>query len=168
MPKVVLTSVEPIGDDCSLDLDVARNLLSAHERERATAFQFDLHRNRYQRGRGLLRTMLGKLLDSPPSHLVIDEEKLGKPYVKESPLSFNLSHSNDLAFFAFSFDLRRLGVDIELTTRDADVHRLSEHYFSAKEAENVASKIDNFFRIWTAKEARMKLTGEGLHLITGL
>ena len=169
MPHEVILSIESIGDDSPIPVDSGAQLLSPVEMEKANSFRFQIHRKRYIRGRALLRTKLGRLLNSSASEIVIEEEKRGKPFVPGSNLSFNLSHSEDLAMFAFSNSLARLGVDIERFDRDSDIEGLSEHCFTPRECRELqelprAERRVLFFRIWTAKEARMKLTGEGMHL----
>jgi 4'-phosphopantetheinyl transferase len=169
MPDQVYVSLESIGNDASINVEFAKSLLSHPEQARAELFRFEIHRNRYIRGRSLLRVKLGELLATRPDALVIKEMERGKPFIPDHNLAFNVSHSGDLAIYTFSFTLSRLGVDIEKLDREVEWEQLSQHYFTEGERLELQKVSPDksrqlFFKIWTAKEARMKLTGEGLYL----
>ncbi|MCD7835951.1 MAG: 4'-phosphopantetheinyl transferase superfamily protein [Lachnospiraceae bacterium] len=89
----------------------------------------------------------------------------GKPYIKERPFFYNISHSGDYVFCAVSD--REIGVDIQKKV-PADFVRLAERFFSDREAGALRESSDDssvrelFYRLWTRKEALGKLTGEGL------
>ena len=85
----------------------------------------------------------------------------GKPHLLNDHYHFSLSHSGQYAAFAdSSFPI---GIDIE-QTRKADF-RIAEAYFSSQELQFLQNSPDPdsaFFMVWTAKEAYLKMTGEGL------
>lgn len=106
----------------------------------------------------------------------------GKPYFKESVLKeektlfFSLSHSGDFVLCALSDE--EVGADIQRIP-DADTKKIlreeqiAERFFTEQERiwyqqEDVAAsflpeqKRWRFYRIWAAKEAYMKWTGNGL------
>ncbi|NJM84101.1 MAG: 4'-phosphopantetheinyl transferase superfamily protein [Tabrizicola sp.] len=158
----------PIGDDTAIALPQARDLLSDHETERAARFRFDRDRNRYIRGRAFLRQRLGAATGVAPARLVLAEGPRGKPGLVGHDLRFNLSHSGDVAVLALS---RRgpVGIDLEFIDRQADTAGLAQRCFLGQELDvlNRLSPTEHrtrFFAFWTAKEARMKLTGEGMWL----
>lgn len=73
----------------------------------------------------------------------------GKPYHAGNPLYFNLSHSGNLTAAAVSE--REIGLDIQLrdeAPRPAIFRRLTP-----------AEKQEDFFKLWTAKEAYVKYKG---------
>ena len=90
----------------------------------------------------------------------------GKPYLKNSNLFFNLSHSGEYAVCAISqFEV---GCDIEkISDRGLKV---AKRFFFKDEYENIAAgstveeQSDMFFRYWTMKESFMKVTGLGMKL----
>jgi 4'-phosphopantetheinyl transferase len=92
------------------------SLLSGDERARAERFTFQEHRDRYAVGRGLLRTLLSGYLGEEPSRIAFAYGPQGKPEVAGAggarSVEFNLSHSGDMAVYAFSRG-RRLGIDME-------------------------------------------------------
>ena len=74
----------------------------------------------------------------------------GKPYFKDIPLYFSISHSGDFVIAAFSE--REVGADIE---KIREIPRgVAERFFTKRE-----QKCD-FFDIWTKKEACGKCIGD--------
>jgi 4'-phosphopantetheinyl transferase len=81
-------------------------------------------------------------------------------------LRFNLSHSRQLALFAFSREME-VGIDVEYVRPDSIVEYITDQIFSPAEramfrasSENIQSEM--FFSCWTHKEAYVKARGEGL------
>ena len=85
----------------------------------------------------------------------------GKPYTSICPIS--ISHSGENVLVGISEN--DIGVDIEVI-KPFD-KRLISRYFTKSEQEFIKTD-DDFFKIWTVKEAFLKLTGEGLKGITKL
>ena len=89
----------------------------------------------------------------------------GKPQLAGSPLHFNISHSGDLALIALAHV--ELGVDVELP-RPRRTDAIARRFYAPGEVERLfaiedaAARADAFFRLWTCKEAFLKVTGEGL------
>lgn len=145
-------------------------LLSKEEVLRAGRFYFQKDRRSFIVARGVLRILLGRYLGIRPDLAEFGSEPNGKPILCGAydfkSLSFNISHSHNLAVFAFS-NLRNLGVDVEHVHIMNDFHEIADHYFHPKESEvlqNISPSIKNdaFFDCWTRKEAFIKATGEGM------
>ncbi|MBR4291153.1 MAG: 4'-phosphopantetheinyl transferase superfamily protein [Oscillospiraceae bacterium] len=86
----------------------------------------------------------------------------GKPYFKESPLHFSISHTRNHAFCVLSS--RPVGIDAEEKNRNINL-RLAEKILSDRERsrfETAKDPRDVLLRLWILKEAAAKLTGEGL------
>jgi len=146
----------------------ARALLSAAEAARADRFRFARDRDRYVRGRGFLRRQLAAATGRPAAGLALIEGPQGKPALACGAVEFNLSHSGALAVLAIS-TAGPVGIDVEHIDRMVDVAGLAETCFTAAERAvldrlDAAARPRQFFLFWTAKEARMKLTGEGMAL----
>lgn len=144
--------------------------LSADERDRAARFHQARDRERFVAGRGLLRQLLGRYLQTTPEQLVFDYNVHGKPALAapfaDSGLQFNLAHSHDLALFAFTRG-RAVGVDVEAVTPDLEIEPLLPRICTAEElaawqALPVESQRRAFFSLWTRKEALSKALGMGL------
>jgi 4'-phosphopantetheinyl transferase len=148
--------------------------LSRDESERASRFHFERDRNRYIAGRGLLRTVLGKYLQTPPAEVPLVYGPNGKPLLQAASyrqtIHFNLAHSQNLALLAVTY-AGQIGVDVEAVRPLSDAHELVNRFFSARESDTFESvpqsaKPEAFFNLWTRKEAWLKATGEGIgHLL---
>ncbi len=82
-------------------------------------------------------------------------EESGKPYTDKAHIS--ISHSRDRVLVGICSS--PIGVDIEYL-RFYD-KRLIDRYFSKEEKAFIKCDED-FFKVWTVKEAYLKLSGEGL------
>lgn len=86
----------------------------------------------------------------------------GKPSLKELPnVHFNLSHCKEAVACVISD--KPIGVDIEALGRYSE--RLARYTMNEREFEEINQAEDRdvaFTRLWTMKEAAMKLTGEGI------
>lgn len=142
------------------------SLLAADEITRANKFLFEHLRTRYVMGRGMLRLLLGHYLDRPAQAIHLAYGPQGKPHLPDGNMPFNLSHSKDLALYAFSLD-RQVGIDVEQIRTLEDRDPIAERFFSAPEAAHLLS-LDGpdqdraFFECWTRKEAYIKAIGDGL------
>lgn len=157
-----------LGDDRDIALAAAWPLLSGDEAARARRFHFDRDRHRYVRGRGFLRRLLGQNTGQAAASLTLATGPQGKPFLPDHALWFNLSHSGDLAVLALSSS-GPVGIDVEFVDRVVDSGGLAQRCFCPHEIDALmalpeAARPARFFAYWTAKEARMKLTGEGMTL----
>ena len=82
----------------------------------------------------------------------------GKPYLQNEDIHFNISHAENWVVCAVS-DCE-VGLDIQPLSpvRPAVLRRC----FMLKEQEWIGNNAERFTRLWTMKEAYMKLTGTGL------
>ncbi len=84
----------------------------------------------------------------------------GKPYFKELPLDFSVSHTGSL--WVCAMDTRPVGIDVQ-AFRKCRYAKIAKRYYTSDEQEYVSAMGEaGFFRIWTRKEAYAKYTGEGL------
>ena len=95
------------------------------------------------------------------SREILRAEK-GKPYFKELPLQFSVSHTEDLWVCLISDGKDPVGVDIQ-QIKETRRERVAERYFTDEEKEYLnENDEDVFFELWTRKEAYAKYTGRGL------
>jgi 4'-phosphopantetheinyl transferase len=158
-----------------LDLPAARieallPLLAPDERGRADRFRSGQLRDRFIAGRGLLRTILSRYLQTAPADMRFEYEPHGKPVLVRSAaqpeISFNVSHSHGLTLIAVAAGLA-IGVDLEQVRPVHNLARLVERFFAPEERRQwdglgEASRPLAFFYGWTRKEAWLKATGSGL------
>ncbi|GFE68451.1 4'-phosphopantetheinyl transferase superfamily protein [Chroococcus sp. FPU101] len=143
--------------------------LSDDEKERAIRFRFAEHRRRFIAARGGLREILGDYLNLAPQDVKFEYNAKGKPLLCSSlnrELQFNVSHSQDLALYGVA-QSQKIGVDLEYVRTVKDLEHIAERFFCPSEAAILKTlsspeREKAFFGIWTAKEAYLKATGEGI------
>lgn len=153
-----------------------KNILSSDELARSDRFKFAIHRDRYIVARAYLRCFLADYTGIPAPEICFTYSDRGKPAIanlaftssrtSSASLHFNLSHSEDLAIYCFATSYL-VGVDLEYLLKKIDCDRIAERFFSQQEAKLIQNlpekqKKQTFFQLWTAKEAYLKATGEGL------
>jgi phosphopantetheinyl transferase len=118
------------------------------------------------------REALGRILaealgEAEPPELMADEN--GKPRLAVEPgrLSFNLSHSGELALVALAPGGIDVGVDVERVKERRALARLAARWLPKDDAAAVAAvppaeQAAVFYPAWTRHEARVKCTGVGL------
>lgn len=147
-----------------------KSYLTPAEIEKVYKYKFDKDRSRFIVGRALLRKMLGNILDFDPYQIKIESDNYGKLFLSNQEqlhLHFNLSHSEDYIIYAFCFK-DEIGIDIEIIDSSINHLEIAKNYFSANEIAYLENsndqnrRVEEFFRIWTRKEALLKAMGIGL------
>src|SRR6266571_896189 len=109
--------------------------LSADEQDRARCFYFEQARTRFIVARGFLRRILSYYLGIEPGQLQFRYGDYGKPALAES------SNAGSLRF-----------------------NLSHSHELAAFRALHPNERYEAFFKLWTRKEAYLKVTGAGLSL----
>jgi 4'-phosphopantetheinyl transferase len=169
MPPLLDDIVQVWRVDLAQPLDVEdrlRDLLSDDERARADRFYFPHLRTHYISARGALRILLGGLSGREPAELTFAYAQHGKPFLPESELQFNVSHSGEVGLIAVAHG-RRIGVDVELIRNLPDAEDVARRFFAPSEVEEYLSlpidrRPEGFYNAWTRKEAFIKAVGDGL------
>ena len=133
--------------------------LSEEEKIRASRFVKKEVMYSYQYQRHLLRSLLSNWLDTSPEKINITCNPFGKPELRNADFYFNYSRSgNQLAFY---FGPTEGGIDIETIRPSAPFKEIAKQHFHSNE-QNFMSTDEDFFTIWTRKEAVLKALGTGL------
>lgn len=119
--------------------------------------------------------LLEFLRDRRPIPLAYVYGKEGKPYFKDLPFYFNLSHSGSYVLCVISAE--EIGADIQQHS-GKNVGKLARRFFSGRECialEQMGRELERaaleqaigererlFYRLWARKEAYGKLTGKGI------
>jgi 4'-phosphopantetheinyl transferase len=150
--------------------------LTGGERERAAGIMGRCERTLWSRSRGVLRELLARYLQGETGDVELTIGAHGKPELpvdadRHTNLFFNLSHSRDLALYAFSVD-KPVGVDVQVAQgarpgRTVDEVDLARRAFGEHEAERLnliepARREQEFLRAWTRYEAELKRLGKGI------
>ncbi len=125
-------------------------------------------RQEFRAGRRLVHFLLSLYLGPKrASEIKIISSPRGKPYLSSPELHFSLSHSRGRVALALS-SLGPVGLDIE-KIRPVRIEQLAQRVFTPGELRAMEAlpmtgrhREDYFFWRWTCKEARVKLSGEGL------
>jgi 4'-phosphopantetheinyl transferase len=145
-------------------------LLNQEEQDRYRRFHFDHDRHTYLAAHTLVRMTLSRYAACSPASWRFIRGPHGKPEIKPAAdlpaLGFNLSHTKGLVACSVALDCI-CGVDVEKIRPMKDMAGIAETVFSNAEIEawesaDEAEKPDNFFKLWTLKEAYIKATGQGL------
>lgn len=91
----------------------------------------------------------------------------GKPYI-EGFERFSISHTGGI--WAVLIDTRECGLDIQLGKK-CDIAAIAKRMYASEDAENIASlneedpdkAFDEFFRLWTRREALVKAIGGSVY-----
>lgn len=146
--------------------DSLMRTLPSEERDRASNLTPPAAR-RFIIARGILRALLAGFTGAPPEKLRFRYGSSGKPSLMDrDDIHFNISHSADLALFAFSPD-RPVGVDVE---NERPVRRLldvAQRFMSEDELRSLVDASPDernaaFLRSWVVREARLKAEGKGV------
>lgn len=114
----------------------------------------------------LMPLWLSELLGHVP---LIERTEAGKPYIADSALQFNFSHSPHWFALSWRIGHEPVGVDIEDLGRRPSFAALAERYFHVAEksvwlAADASESAAVWLQIWTRKEAVLKAHGLGLRL----
>lgn len=149
---------------CNIQIaESVKGYLTGEELQKAARFKFQEDQWRSIAARGVLRLLLGKHLDT----IEFGTTEYGKPFLKgSSGIEFNVAHSGDFVVIAMARD-RQIGVDIERIRPNIEVENIAHRFFFREERAwllREPNRLENFYRLWTAKESVMKAVGLGLSM----
>ena len=144
-----------------LDWESSLDVLSEQRRQQVLQFKHEQGRRECVAAYLLLKQALREeygITENP----VFDYGEHGKPSIVGHPeIHFNLSHCRQAAVCAVSN--RPVGIDVESIGRYKD--SLAEYTMNASELRQIqeaACPEEEFIRLWTMKEAVLKLSGDGI------
>ena len=141
-------------------------LLSEDEKSRAARLKSAPAARRQFVSRGILRVLLGCYLGAAPESLAFGISPHGKPFLtcpQNPPLAFNLAHSDGLLLVAIGGP-EQVGIDVEKLDTAIDYSSIAGIMFCDEEQQNLShsqTPIQDFYKLWTAKEAILKASGKG-------
>jgi len=152
----------PEHDKLLIELE---KLLSIEEKTKATNYKFEQHKKRFIITRGFLRKVLAFYLQCNAADIEILTTNKGKPFIDNSTIEFNVSHSGDYSVIAVTKN-KPIGVDIE-KAKDTFNENIAKRIFSKEENQYLMSlpeekRANAFFTIWAKKEAYIKLHGKSI------
>ncbi len=143
------------------DWQAALPLLSEQRRQQVLQFKHELGRKTCAAVYQLLREGLRKEFGYTEKP-VFEYGTHGKPYIADRPdIHFNMSHCREAAFCVVSN--RRVGIDVESIRmfKESLVNYTMNEEEVAQIRQSRHPEVE-FIRLWTMKEAILKLTGDGI------
>lgn len=152
------------------------SLLSPDERQLLDRLRIPSKKAESLVARGLLRHILGQLLQLDPRSLRFTAGPHGKPELTLAPtpghnqrIYFNVSHTRNRVLLAISLD-HPVGIDVEFVRPKISHEELAQRFFTPTEHAAIRSlppppapdQRAAFFRCWTRKEAILKALGSGI------
>jgi 4'-phosphopantetheinyl transferase len=175
-----MTATEPAAVDVWL-IDLAGRdvlpllpLLDPAERVRADRYRAEPARRLFIASRAAQRTLAARYLGTHPAGVRLARHcpqcgstEHGRPHLPDDPdLDFSVTHTGELVALAYRRG-GRVGIDVEAVDRAVDVPGMARTVLSEPEAAQLRGtaepgRLAAFYRLWTRKEATVKLTGHGL------
>lgn len=153
--KIYSINVNDLSDE---DLRLGFEQMSDERKESVMRMQNKKKRNLRICADALCRKAISEFCGVNADEIQIALSPFGKPYIKNLPVYFSISHSGDFAVCAVSNE--EIGIDIEQIRQ---VHpRIHEKFCTESEAEYIRTTENGIFKIWTLKEAYFKCIGTGL------
>jgi 4'-phosphopantetheinyl transferase len=153
------------------DMQQLTRMLSECERTRANRVIPARDRDRFVAVHAAVRGILDRYLCGGLGRSEFDYGPYGKPELQRfgcpsDCLTFNLSHSQDVALCAIALG-RRVGVDAEYRRAGISIDKIAEQICSPTEYQSFTEipsdqRETAFFQCWARKEACAKATGVGL------
>jgi|WetSurMetagenome_2_1015567.scaffolds.fasta_scaffold00486_2 phosphopantetheine--protein transferase-like protein len=139
--------------------------ISPEERLRAGKMIVGDTRDIFIMSHAILRICLSRYLDIKPLEIEFSITKNSKPFLKNQPLHFNISHTNGAFVIAIS-PTAYVGIDIESVRRMNEFYSVARTFFSKREQDFIFNNSDEaderFLLLWTRKESLLKALGTGM------
>lgn len=163
MEKLSLFYCLDVGTNYNSDIE---RFLTTDEIARAQKFHFPEDKYTYAAAHAFLNFQLLNRLGCPMDRLRFSYNSYKKPIISGSKIRFNLSHSKN-SWAVVIAENCEIGVDIEHINDKRDLLQITEYYFTPYEQNRVNyadNKVLEFYKIWTRKEAYLKMKGIGINI----
>ena len=110
------------------------------------------------------KCLLASQLNQTIKDITIQKTPLGKPYIDNCPIAFNISHTYPYAAIALSTK-PTIGIDIQLTNKPFPQKILKKILHPNEISTNVSDKN---YDLWSKKEAYIKAKGSSIFQATKL
>jgi 4'-phosphopantetheinyl transferase len=146
-------------------LDTFLATLMPVEKERGCKYFQLKDRQRFILSRGAQRYILGRYLNQPAAQVAFALGNNKKPFLVSDgrpAIQYNITHAGDWILLAVSNEA--VGADVEFVDKGFRFNDILEEHFSLAEIDFIGenNSAENFYLLWTRKEALLKATGQGL------
>ncbi len=145
----------------------ALNTLPLEVRDYASDLKLERKRVEYIASQWLRYKLLSERSGVAITNLQFSKTSNGRPFLVNSMIDFNISHTRDYVVIAIGKG-QRVGIDVQTKKEKVDVLAIAKQYFAKSEYDLIAAKKgdsaqrDVFYWLWAYKEASLKLTGQGI------
>ena len=139
-------------------------ILSDDELTRLANMQSGLTRSVFYSSRVYMKHLLMCYTGLATRELLFSKNRFGKPYIKNSNLEFNLSHTGELILLAIS-RTHSLGIDVEKTRVVKNWESIANKVFSQELIDALHANSNpeaSFIDFWIQFEATQKMHGSGV------
>lgn len=150
----------------SSEIDKLKLLLTSAETKKINRYQSAANRQTRITSRAILKVLLGRYLSLNPADIKLTYNQHAKPIIENVSLktvNFNVSHSGNWILMAIA--LNPIGIDIEYVNTSFTYQNLLDFSFNVAEKHEIEKaefRHQQFYKLWTRKEALLKATGKGL------
>ena len=161
MINIFYCDVSPLSDDILFKLSAEK--ISNNKKEKIDRLKVRKDKNLSLAGELILKYAFENL-GYDYSQIIFSKKETGKPFLENLNLKFSISHSDTFSAVAVSED--EVGIDIE-KIKDYNP-AIAKKIFTENEFKKICSYENDterkniFFRIWTLKEAYVKMTGKSI------
>lgn len=146
---------------------VSRESLDAYEESRIEKYRFQEDKNRFLYARVIVRSVLASVLGCHPRDVPLKVDT-GRPFIDPEvglDIRFSISHAADAVLVSFRRDIET-GIDIERHRGFDNIKDVARRVMTDTEHEQFrrlqgAESVSAFYRLWSRKEAVLKLMGTG-------
>jgi 4'-phosphopantetheinyl transferase len=140
--------------------------LSVKEKIQANKYYTKSLSDKYIMSHGILRHILSYYTKQYPQDIEFTHNEYGKPFLKNSNIHFNMSHSHNMVSYIVALNYR-VGIDIELHDNNLNIQELTSLVLTSAESKYLSGlkskeKLELFYHLWTKKESLIKANGQGL------
>jgi 4'-phosphopantetheinyl transferase len=155
-------------DNFTCDTALLYQLLDKIDQRRVKEYVKHIDKYRFIISRGILKYFLSFFTKKhSPKDISLSYKRFGKPFMINSNIEFNISHSHNLIIYAFNIN-KPVGIDIEFLNRNININLMIPYVMTKQELYiyeqlDVLERYTFFYTLWTKKESIIKFIGHGLH-----
>ncbi len=139
------------------------HILTSEELEKSAKYFKTHDQHRSIISKAILKILVGKLINRLPSQISFFYDKNSKPYLLNSELHFNISHSGNKIVIAFH--TKPIGIDVEKIDLEFNFNEILNTVFTPIEIQTILEAKNSFYefyKFWTRKESFVKALSKGI------
>ncbi len=154
------------------EYDAAYSVMSRERKNKCDGLRFESDKKLCIAADMMLRKVISEKTGIAAESLAFFADENGKPYLEDNGYHFSISHSGDIAAVAVNKE-NSVGIDVEKIKpvsagvakrifSERDICFVFGSNMIPEEKIEESETLTRFFKVWTYKEAFVKMTGEGI------